>query len=44
MPARCSITRRLPEHGRERTVETKQIASVIEKAQGYLVDARGEVA
>jgi hypothetical protein len=44
VPATCSTNGLASEHGRERTVETKQIAGVIEKAQGYLVDDRGEVA
>jgi hypothetical protein len=36
VPATCSTNGRASEHGRERTVETKQIAGVIEKASRIL--------
>jgi hypothetical protein len=42
--ARCSTLARPSEHARVRSVGTIQRAGVIEKAQGGLADASGEVA
>jgi hypothetical protein len=44
MPARCLTLARPLEHARLKTVGTIQGAGVLDKAQGYLVHANGEVA